>query len=229
MGNLRIGSNSSELFKDRQEAGALLAEELAGYRGKNAVVLGIPRGGIIIARELAGELEADLDIVLARKLLTPGERELAMGSVSEDGRVFLNDEVVQGFGVDNALIQKEKAAQMAEITRRRDLVRGILLKVSLKGRIVIVTDDGVATGATIQAAFWSVRQEGPAKLIGAIPVGSEDTIRRLAGDVDEMFCLRTPPFFSAVGQFYRYFNQVEDDEVLKILRAEQERKMAAHS
>ncbi len=229
MGNLRIISNSNELFRDRREAGTLLAKELAEYRGKDAIVLGIPRGGIIVARELARELRANLDIVLARKLRTPGAEELAMGSVSEEGRVFLNDEVIWGFGIDKASVQQEKAAQMTEMTRRRDLVRNILLKVPLKGKIVIITDDGVATGATMQAAFWSVRQEGPAKLIGAVPVGSAETIRKLAGNVDEMVCLRAPPSFSAVGQFYRYFNQVEDDEVLKILRAEQKRKLAAHS
>jgi predicted phosphoribosyltransferase len=154
----------NELFRDRHEAGTLLSKELAEYHNKNAVVLGIPRGGIIVARELAGELAADLDIVLARKLRTPGEWELAMGSVSEDGRVFLNDEVIRGFGIDKALIQQEKAVQIAEITRRRDLVRGILLKVPLKGRIVIVTDDGVATGGNYASSILVGTAGGTVKI-----------------------------------------------------------------
>ncbi|MBI2850411.1 MAG: phosphoribosyltransferase [Chloroflexi bacterium] len=217
MGKVRIVSTRGEPFTDREEAGRLLAEELSEYRGKNVVVLGIPRGGVVVARELARALDAELDIVLARKLRTPGYEELAMGSVAEDGKIFLNQEVVADVGVSQSQIQEEKARQLAEIRRRAELIRRVRAKIPLKGRIVIVTDDGVATGATTQAAFWGARAEQPAKLVAAIPVGPEDTIRRLAKDVDEMICLRTPPFFSAVGQFYQRFYQVEDEEVLEIL------------
>lgn len=224
MNKLRIISYSSERFRDRQEAGRLLARELAELRGQNAVVVGIPRGGVVVARELARELEADLDVVLARKLRTPGQEELAMGSVAEDGKVFLNEMVVVELNVSKAQIEQEKARQMIELARRRELFRSAMPKVPLENRIVIVTDDGVATGATTHAAIWAVRQEKPTRLIAAIPVGSEETLRRLAEDVDEMLCLRAPPFFMAVGQFYAQFYPVEDEEVLKILKEEHERK-----
>ncbi len=223
MGKLRILSHRSGQFRDRREAGRLLAEELRGYRGQKAVVLGIPRGGIIVAKELAHALEAELDIVLAHKLRTPGHAELAMGSVAEDGKLFLNEEVTRGLGVSEAYIQQEKAHQLAEIGRRTELFRRIRPKVPLAGRTVIITDDGVATGATTQAALWAVRLENPEKLIAAFPVGPEDTIRRLAEDVDEMLCLRTPPLFAAVGQFYMRFEPVDDEEVLKVLEKEHER------
>ena len=217
MGSLRIVSRSSQRFQDRAEAGALLAAELSRYRAKKAVVLGIPRGGMVIADELARALEAEVDIVLAHKLRTPGQAELAMGSVSEDGKLFLNMEVVRGLRIGEAYVEQEKERQMAEITRRTELFRRVRPKVDLAGRIVIVTDDGVATGATTQAALWAVRLEKPARLVAALPVGPEDTIARLADDVDEMVCLRTPPFFSAVGQFYERFEPVDDADVLKIL------------
>ena len=217
MGSLRIVSRSSQRFRDRAEAGALLAAELGQYRGKKAVVLGIPRGGMVIADELARALGAEVDIVLAHKLRTPGQAELAMGSVSEDGKLFLNMEVVRGLGIEEAYVQQEKERQMAEIARRTELFRRARPKVDLAGRTVIVTDDGVATGATTQAALWAVRLEKPARLVAALPVGPEDTIARLANDVDEMVCLRTPPFFSAVGQFYQRFEPVDDQDVLKIL------------
>jgi len=221
VGKLQILSYSSELFKDRREAGRLLAQQLSDYRGQKAVVLGIPRGGIVVAQELARTLQADLDIVLAHKLRTPGHAELAMGSVAEDGRLFLNEEVVRALGVDGTYIQQEKKRQMAEIRRRTKLFRQSRPKVPLAGRTVIVTDDGVATGATTQAALWAVRLEKPEKLIAALPVGPEDTIIRLGEDVDEMICLRTPPSFAAVGQFYLRFEPVEDEEVLEILKDEQ--------
>lgn len=220
-GIIRILSRRSEPFADRREAGQLLARELAGYRGRDTVVLGIPRGGIVVAREIARVLGAQLDVVLARKLRTPGQPELAMGSVAENGRIFLNQRVVGDMGIKQAEIEREKAYQMAEIKRRNELIRRVRPKVSLNGKTVIVTDDGVATGATTQAAFWAVRTEQPVKLIAALPVGPEETIKRLASDVDEMLCLRTPPFFAAVGQFYLRFEPVEDDEVLDILRGEQ--------
>ena len=220
MAHIRILSRRGEPFEDRREAGRLLAIELEGYRGKNAVVLGIPRGGVIVARELASMLDAELDIILARKLRTPGQEELAMGSVAEDGRVFLNSEVVDQLGVAGVDIQEEKELQLAEIKRRAELLRRARPRVTLRGRTVIVTDDGVATGATTQAAFWAVRSEQPEKLIAAIPVAPEETIRKLAKDVDEMLCLRAPPFFQAVGQFYREFYPVSDEEVLDILKKE---------
>lgn len=223
-GQLRILSRSSEPFRDREEAGRLLAKELSDYRGKKAVVLGIPRGGVVVASKIADALDAELDIVLARKLRTPGYEELAMGSVTEDGKVFLNQEVVQQMGVNDAQIQNEKDIQLAEIRRRTELTRHIRPKVELKGRIIVVSDDGVATGATTQAAFWAVQMEQPSKLIAAIPVGPEDTIIRLVKDVDEMLCLRTPPLFAAVGQFYQRFHSVEDDEVLELLGEAAKRK-----
>jgi putative phosphoribosyl transferase len=164
-------------------------------------VLGIPRGGIIVAQELALRIDADLDIVLSRKLGTPGESELAMGSLSEDGSVFLNNDVVRTFGITHYDIEQEKARQMAEIQRRSQLIRSVLPKTHLKDRLVIVTDDGVATGATMQAALWAVHQ-----------------------DADEIICLRQPAFFYAVGQFYTQFTQVDDQEVLQILEAESSRR-----
>lgn len=221
MGTLRILSRSNEPFRDRKEAGRLLARHLGDYRGQKTVVLGIPRGGIIVAQELAHTLQADMDIVLAHKLRTPGHLELAMGSVSEDGKLFLNEEVVQELGIGQVYIQQEKARQLAEIRRRTEIFRRGRPGVPLAGRTVIVTDDGVATGATTQAALWAVKMEKPEKLIAAFPVGPEDTITRLAKDVDEMICLRTPPMFAAVGQFYIHFGPVEDEEVLEILKEEE--------
>jgi putative phosphoribosyl transferase len=223
MGNLRILSRSRERFRDRREAGELLAAELGRYRGKKAVVLGIPRGGMVIAAGLGRALDAEVDIVLAHKLRTPGQAELAMGSVSENGKLFLNMEVVRGLDIGEVYIQEEKARQMAEIARRTGLFRSVRPRVDLAGRTVIVTDDGVATGATFQAALWAVRLEKPARLVAALPVGPEETIARLSEDVDEMVCLRTPPFFSAVGQFYTRFDPVEDEDVLRIL--EEQRKV----
>lgn len=218
MAQLRILSRSMQPFLDRAEAGRLLAGALSEYRGLNTVVLGIPRGGVVVALEVARALGAKLDIVLAHKLRTPGHAELAMGAVAEDGQLFLNREIVREMDVDDDYVQQEKAAQLAEINRRTELIRRVRPKIPVKGKIAIVTDDGVATGATTQAALWAVRMEQPQKLVAAIPVGPEDTIRRLARDVDEMVCLHTPPSFAAVGQFYQQFYPVEDDEVLQILK-----------
>ena len=222
-GTLRIVSRSHEAFRDRAEAGMLLAAELASYRGQKPVVLGIPRGGIVVARELAQALNGELDVVLAHKLGTPGQQELAMGSVAEDGKMFLNENVTRPLGVSRDYIEAEKERQLAQIQRRIEMIRRVRPKVPLEGRVVIVTDDGVATGATTQAALWAVRGEKPEKLIAAMPVGPEDTIRRLADFVDVMLCLRAPPMFAAVGQFYERFHPVEDEEMLRILAEEAKR------
>ncbi len=220
MGKIRIISQSSERFESRKAAGTLLAAELKKLKGEAAVVLGIPRGGMIVACELALALDADLDIVLSRKLGAPHNPELAIGAVGEDGKVFLNENVVGYLSVGDDYVRVEKERQMLEIKRRIALYRKVLPKVALNERTVIVTDDGVATGATMQAALWSVRQEGPKKLIAALPVGPPETLEMLSQDADEIICLRAPEFFAAVGQFYSQFTQVEDKELLELLRKE---------
>jgi putative phosphoribosyl transferase len=225
MGKFKVLSRSSDSFHDRQEAGILLAEQLGEYIGENPVVLGIPRGGIIIAREIAVELGGEIDIVLAHKLRTPGQAELAMGSIAEDGRLFLNDEAIGEMGISQQYIEEERERQLVVMRQRRELIRRVRPKVALEDRIVIVTDDGVATGSTIQAAIWAVRMERPRRLVIALPVGPADTVSRLAEEADDTICIRTPPFFAAVGQYYNNFDPVEDEQVLKILRAEREREL----
>ncbi len=218
--NLHILSYNKS-FANREEAGKLLAEALIEYKNLKAVVLGVLRGGIIIASIIARELKADLDIILAHKLRTPGHEELAMGSVTEDGKLFLNQNLVRELLISDSFIEEEKNIQLAEIKRRASIFRHIKPKISLNGRIVIVADDGVATGATTQAALWAVQLEEPEKLVAAIPVGPQDTIANLANNVDEMVCLRTPSTFVAVGQFYIDFKAVEDKDVLAVLHESQ--------
>ena len=219
---IRILTRSSSPFINREEAGKLLAGELYDYIGKNVVVVGIPRGGVVVANEIAKGLGADVDIILAHKLGAPGHEELAVGAIAEDGRLVLNRQVVEDLGVADAFIRKEKARQIAEMKRRSELLRRVHPKIPLEGKIVIITDDGVATGATVQAALWAVRAEKPEKLVAALPVGPEDTIRRLAEDADEMVCLKAPPMFAAVGQFYENFLPVDDSEVVRILGESQQ-------
>ena len=221
---LRILSRSYGFFHDRQEAGQLLGRELRGLKGQKAIVLGIPRGGVVVARELARALEADLDIVLAHKMRTPGHPELALGAVAEGGNLFLNQRIVQELRVQSSYIERERAYQEAQFARRAGVIRRVLPKIPLQGRVAIVTDDGVATGATTQAAVWAARHENPKKLIVAIPVGSEEAVTRLAEDADEVVCLRVPPGFAAVGQFYVRFDEVSDEDVLAILEEERARR-----
>jgi len=226
MGTLRIVSKSREPFSGRIEAGQALAEQLQQYRGQEAAVLGIPRGGIIIAQQIADELKADLDIVLSHKLGAPGNPELAIGAVCEDGKLFVDERIASYTGADDDYIEQEKARQLQQITHRVKQYRQVLPKLALRARVVIVTDDGVATGATMQAALWAVRQEKPDKIVAALPVGPEDTLKKLSKDADETICLQAPPFFSALSQFYLRFTQVEDEELLEILEAESKRKGA---
>jgi predicted phosphoribosyltransferase len=221
MAKLRIVSRSNEPFRSREETGRLLGKELLGLPLHNVVILGIPRGGLVVAREIAHVLNAPLDLVLSRKLRTPDQPELALGSVSENGRVFLNESIVRQLGVSNDYIRQETRYQLEEIEHRSRLIRGIHPRVSLKDRAAVITDDGIATGATIEAAIWAIRQEEPAKIVLAVPVASENSLLRLAQSVNEVVCLRAPPFFAAIGQFYIYFEQVNDEEMLQILRQEQ--------
>lgn len=226
MAEAKIIYRTGEQFTNREEAGQLLSEELMKYRGQRPVILGIPRGGIVIASKLANALDGELDIVITRKLRTPNYPELAMGSISEDGRIFLNERIIGELGVSGDDIEQERERQMAEIRQRSDMIRRFCPKILLQNRLVIITDDGVATGATFQAALLTVRDESPSRLVAAIPVGSEESMRRLAKYTDELVCLRVPPLFVAVGQFYCRFEPVKDEDVLEILKKEREKAIA---
>lgn len=219
MGKLLIISCSDESFENRIEAGQLLGKQLKSeYFNKEVVVLGIPRGGIVVANEISRVLNAELDVVLSRKLGAPGNPELAIGAISESGILFLNKELAVSVGADEDYIKDEKMRQLSEITRRIELYRKIRNKVPLKQRLVIITDDGIATGATMQASLWAAHQEEPKKLIAALPVGAKESLQNLKNYADEVIVLRVPAFLGAISQFYLNFGQTTDEEVVKILK-----------
>ena len=224
MGKINIISHSDEPFKNRAEAGSLLAGALHAIKNERPVVLGIPRGGVVVARELSRLLNADLDIVLSHKLGAPRNPELAVGAISESGRIFLDDRITSLTGADGEYLKDEAKRQSAEIKRRAEAFRKMLPKRALAGRTAVITDDGVATGATMQAALWAARQEKPKRLIAACPVASSEAVERIAGYCDEVICLRLPDFFGAVGQFYINFGQTTDEEVIAILKEESVRR-----
>jgi putative phosphoribosyl transferase len=215
-----ILSNSAEPFRSREEAGELLGAELERFRGNDTAVLGIPRGGVVVAKEAAGLLGSCLDIVLSRKLGAPHNPELAIGAISETGKVFLDDSIVSHTGASREYIKEEAARQASEIRRRSEIFRKILPKVALEGKTVIIVDDGLATGATMQASLWAARREKPKRLIAAVPVASGEAVDRVNCYCDETIVLRLPEFFGAVGQFYLNFNQTTDEEVIGILKGE---------
>lgn len=221
MGKLHIFKHTDQPFLNRTEAGTLLGQALQTLKKQNPVVLGIPRGGVVVAQAMSTQLNAELDIILAHKLSAPFNPELAMGSISEDGRIFLNESVTTQIEIPDTYLKQEAARQLAEINRRIQVYREVRKKVELKDRTVIVTDDGVATGSTMQASLWAARQEKPAILIAALPVGPQETLDSLVNDCDELHCLRVPAWFSAVSQFYIEFDQTEEAEVLQILKAAQ--------
>ncbi len=218
MEKLRIVSQADELFLNRAEVGLLLARELETYQGKSTLVLGIPGGGVVVAYELAFQLDAVLDIILSRKIGAPHQPELAVGAVSEDGSMVLNKGIMESSGVDESYISEEKARQLAHIEILRKTYRQIKPAEKYTGKNVIVTNDGVATGATMEAALWMVRKENPRKLVAALPVGPRTSLERLSKSVDEIICLRAPKFFYAIGQFYREFHQLNQKEILDILK-----------
>lgn len=222
MGKINIISYSSQAFKDRQEAGRLLGlaikNQLKWPAGKPTVVLGIPRGGLVVASEIASVMCSELDIVLSRKLGAPHNKELAIGAVLEDGKIFLNEDAVRAAGASKSYIEKEKSIQLADISRRVELYRSIREKEPLSNRTVIVVDDGIATGATLLSSLWAARKEAPGKLIAAVPVAAQESLAKVAEYADEVVALRVPEYLGAVGQFYANFQQVSDEEVLQILQ-----------
>lgn len=205
------------MFRDREDAGQQLAQELKKRAWRDPVVLAIPRGGLVIGAALAHGLPAELDVVLSRKLPAPDQPELAIGAVSEDGEVILNRSLVERLEVDPDYITEETSRQLAEIRRRQKLYRQVRPPARLQGRSVIVTDDGIATGSTMIAALHAARLQNPAQLIVAVPVGSPDRLAEVGRHCDEVICLLAPEDFWAVGQFYYNFPQLSDEEAVAIL------------
>jgi predicted phosphoribosyltransferase len=207
------------LFRDRYDAGHALSPLLRGFESEHPVVLGIPRGGVPIAAAIAQDLGAELDVIVARKLGAPGSPELAIGAVTANGGQYLNEAMIRELGVRQDYLDREIAHQMEEARRREELFRGTNHHIPLEGRIVIVADDGLATGATMRAAVRSVRRHAPQRLIVAVPVGSIEASSALRGEADELVCPHKPESFWAVGFYYRHFEPVPDDEVARILGA----------
>jgi putative phosphoribosyl transferase len=219
MGSLNILSGHKEILADRKQAGKMLSAQLSKYADfDDLVVLGVPRGGVVIAGIIAEHLDAELDIVLTRKIRAPLNPELAAGAISENGKMYLNKAIVDSLEISKEYINKEKKLQLNEIRKRKELYRPVLEKKSLKDMVVILTDDGVATGATMQAAIWAVIAEFPQKIVVAIPVAPPDTLKKLAGEADHTICLCAPENFLAISKFYRFFEQVGDEQVIEILK-----------
>lgn len=206
-------------FQDRAEAGQLLAKELEWLRGlESLLVLGIPRGGVVVAYEVAKELDAPLDVYITRKIGAPHNPELAIGAVASDGTVVLDQALIRRLSVSDGYVQQETARQRREIDRRLAAYRGAQAELNLTAKTVVLVDDGVATGATVLASLRAIRERQPARLILAVPVGPPDTIHQLSQEVEQVVCLHTPEMFWAVGAFYAVFDQTSDTEVVRLLK-----------
>lgn len=204
-------------FLNRQEAGRKLARALSSYQGKKGVVVAIPRGGVVVAQEVAKYLKMPLDLLVMRKLGAPGNPELAIGAVVSEKEYFLNSSIIKELGVSSSYIKQEIEKQVELVKERR---KGYLKgrePVEYRERVTILVDDGLATGATARLALEVLRRRKPSKLILAVPVAPPGTVRALSGLADEVVALITPSFFYAVGQFYTDFAQVTDEEVVRIL------------
>lgn len=221
---LNVVSTEHSYFLNRAEVGKFLAHELQEYKSEKPVVLGVPRGGVAVAWEIANDLGCDMDLLLCHKLRSPENPEVAIGAVTERGKVFIHEVAAFPF-ISREYIEKEKEYQIRSIQDRIKHYRAYLPKFSLKRRVVIVVDDGAAMGFTLEAALWAAREEKPRKLIAAIPVGPKETLERLTRETDQTICLSAPEYFGAVSQFYLDFPPVEDEEIIEILRAENMRRI----
>ncbi len=210
-------------FKDRNDAGEKLAAKMMHFKGFDPVILAIPRGGVVIGDAVAKALNAKLDIVVPRKLRAPYNPEFAIGAVMHDGTHYLNTQTVAVLGVEERYIKKEIDAQKKEIERRLQLYRKSR-EYDLKDKTVVLLDDGIATGATVVAAARWIRKQKPKKLILAVPVLPAEVLEMLRAEVDEGVFLMAPYEFSAVGEFYEDFAQVDDEEVIRIMRQYQQEK-----
>ena len=204
-------------FANRVSAGAALAVALTAYRNRGDVlVLGLPRGGVPVAAEIAEELRAPLDVMPVRKLGAPGQPEVAIGAIAAGGVIVVNENI-RSAAAGAAEIQAEISRQRVELKRREDLYRNGRLRLAVTGRIVILVDDGAATGATLLAAIRAVRKQDPGRIVVAIPVAAADALSVISAEADEVICLLTPPIFSSVGEWYERFDQTTDAEVATLL------------
>lgn len=211
-------------FADRTEAGGLLGAALLGRLDGDVVVLGLPRGGVPVAAEVADALDAPLDVLVVRKLGAPGHPELAVGAVAAGGVRVLNDELLRELAVGDRALDRVTRDEVAELRRREAAFRGDRLPDEPAGRTAVLVDDGLATGATVLAAVHAVRVLAPARVVVAVPVGAAEACARVAAVADELVCLHSPAPFGAVGRYYRDFRQTEDDEVRRLLAARADRR-----
>jgi putative phosphoribosyl transferase len=208
------------LFQNRADAGRQLAKALLNYKGQHPVILALPRGGVPVAAEVAAALEAPLDLVLVRKIGVPNQPELAMGAVT-DGKqpaVVRNNDIIELCGISDQAFEAVCKGELAEIERRRHRYLGERPRADVEGRVAIVIDDGIATGATTLAAVRAVRGRRPSELVLAVPVAPLDSIGKLRSEVDAFVCLDAPRDFGAIGYFYADFRQIGDDEVITTLK-----------
>jgi predicted phosphoribosyltransferase len=216
--------HESTPYRSRSEAGVELASRLRHYAGRDdLVVLGLPRGGVPVAHEIARELGAPLDIFLVRKLGVPGYSELAMGAIASGGVRVLNDDVVRWYGIPEVVIDEVAREEQRELERREQAYREGRTRVPLDGRTVLLIDDGLATGSTMKAAVKAIKAHRPNRVVVAVPVGASETCDELSDVADEVVCARTPPHFRAVGQWYVDFSQTTDAEVRDLLRQHDEK------
>lgn len=209
---------SARTFRDRAEAGRAVAEQLMSYRGADdLLVFGLARGGVPVAWEIAAALHAPLDVFLVRKLGVPRWSELAMGALASGGGVVMNDDLVASLQISDEQVREVVESETAELVRREQAYRGGRPPADPRGKVVILVDDGIATGASMLAAVRAVRAAGPKSIVVAVPVGPASTCRELGLEADEVVCVTMPPGFEAVGQVYDDFHQVSDDEVREAL------------
>jgi len=205
------------LYRDRRDAGRQLADRLQNYRDEDPIVIGLPRGGVEVAFEIARALNAPLDVIVSRKLGAPDQPELGIGAVAQGGILFLDESLVRTLGIADHEIESIAERERDEMRRRATEYRGSEDLPDLKGKTVILVDDGLATGVTSRAAILAARSRNPRRIILAVPVCAPETDTELAGDVDELVCLHTPDRFIAVGFWYQNFGQTTDAQVIELL------------